>query len=230
MSEDIGGFGTRESNNIWFKYKAMRQVKDEATGKVRKEPYAKLVQWVKGEGAEKGHEVAHGFVSGILKSVQYRLNPANPDEGINPFNELILSLGAVRDGEAWTYKIPLKASSSGGFGICRRLPNLTMGELVTVASKVIDGNPVIWISRVVNGQAVKVEAVDTGISFASTENLVGSELDMIRNANALQREKWVGMTVKNLPYFDDGSQPTPVQTETVAAATGDKDYDPFSDE
>lgn len=222
MSEDIGGYGNRESNSVWFRYRAYR---DEGGQKV---PVGKLVRW----NADTKSEEEFSFVSGLVQSVQFRLNEGNPAKGVEEYNELILALTAVRGGESQTLKVVLRASSTAAFSLVRRLVGVTRGELVAVKAFVISENgqkrPGLTLMKVVGGQEMRIEPADSGVAFKPYDGLKGPRLDVAKNENAMLREEWVENTVRKLPYFDDGSAQAVAAVAERPVEGGE--YDPFADE
>lgn len=225
----VGGFGNNQSNSIWFKYKATHEVEGQ------KKPLGKLCRWNK----DKEKDEEYSWVAGELVSVSYRLNEGKPDKGVDPFNEMILTLRGVDGaGEVWSYKIPLRASGIAAFGVARRLHNFEAGDIVHVGAGVIDDQPQLWIHEVMDDDSrQKVEPVNAGLEFRPYEGLSGARLAAAKNENAAMREEWVEKTVKGLSFYEDGNgassqryvsaQNAPVQP--APGATPD-DYDPFADE
>lgn len=222
MSDDIGGYGNRESNSIWFRYRAYR---DEGGQKV---PVGKLVRW----NADTKAEDEFSFVSGLVQGVQFRLNEGNPAKGVEEYNEMILALTAVRNGESQTLKVALRASSTAAFSVARRLATVTRGELVAVKAFVISENgqkrPGLTLMKVVGGQEMRIEPVEAGVAFKPYDGLKGPRLDVAKNENAMLREEWVEHTVRALPYFDDGSAQAVAAVAEKPVEGGE--YDPFADE
>lgn len=222
MQEDVGGYGNRESNSLWFKYRAFRE---EGGNKI---PVGKLCKWNKDTKAEE----EFSYVSGLMQSVQFRLNEGNPSKGVEEFNEIVIALTQKKDGESFTLKIALRASSTAAFGIVRRMAQVTRGEHVAVKAFVMttegQKHPGLTLMKVSGGQEMRIEPVDTGVEFVKYDGLRGPKLDIAKNSNAMLREEWVEDTVKGLRYYDDG------QSQAVATATEKPveggEFDPFADE
>lgn len=220
MSEDIGGHGTKSSSSIWLTYRAMK-----TDDKGQKHPLGKFTKGVKQEDGSWIDE-EFSFVCGILQSVTVRDNPGKPDKNVDPFVELIVTLGAVKDGNAYTYKLPFKAGSTAALSLTRRLPNLTRGELVNVGAFVKDGSAAVAIQRIQGNQNIPIAPVDTGVEFMKTDGLLGAALKVARTQNEALREQWVSTAVSALPYFEKWGTPN---TAPAAPVNADE-YDPFSDD
>lgn len=219
-AEDVGGYGHRESGSIWFKYRAFRE---EGGNKI---PVGKLCKWNKDTKAEE----EFSYVSGLMQSVQFRLNEGNPSKGVEEFNEIVIALSAVQDGVAAVFKVALRASSTAAFSVVRRLAAVTRGELVAVKAYLIaeagQKRPGLTLMRVVGGQELRIEPVETDVPFREYGGLKGPRLDVAKNENAMLREEWVETTVRGLAFFDDGA------AHLAAAVTekpvGGGEYDPFA--
>lgn len=220
MSEDVGGYGNRESSAVWFRYRAYR---DDGAAKV---PVGRLVRW----NGETKTEDEYSFASGLLQSVQFRLNEGNPSKGVEEYNELILALTAVRGGESQTLKVALRASSTAAFAVARRLPGVTRGELVVLKAFVMttegQKSPGLTLMKVVGGQEMRIEPVDSGVEFVRYDGLKGPKLDIAKNSNAMLREEWIEDTIKRLPYYDDGSAQSVAAVAEKPVEGGE--YDPFA--
>lgn len=221
-AEDVGGYGHRESGSIWFKYRAFREEGGQKT------PVGRLVRW----NADTKTEDEFSFVSGLVQSVQFRLNEGHPARGVEEYSEVILALSAVQDGVAAVFKVALRASSTAAFALVRRLACVTRGELVAVKAFLIaeagQKRPGLTLMRVVGGQELRIEPVETDVPFREYGGLKGPRLDVAKNENAMLREEWVETTVRGLAFFDDGA------AHLAAAVTekpvGGGEYDPFADE
>lgn len=232
MNNTLGGFGNNQSNNIWFKYQAVR----ETDGK--KEPFAKLCVWDK----EKKKDDEYSWLAGELQSVQYRLNDGNADHNVDPYHELLLTLrGVDSQGKEWFYKLPLRASGIAAFGVARRLHHFTHGDLIHIGTGVLDDQPTLWVQAVsADGQRIKLEPVNPGIEFMKYDGLTGEKLKLAKGQNAAMREEWVEQTVKGLSFYTDQNTSTRTYESvqnTVSSIAGqaptppDADtYDPFADE
>lgn len=209
---DIGGAGEKKTGE-WYTYQAFKTVGGE------KVPSGKIVQRVKNPDGTYGN-VEYDYVTGILDGINVRLNKGAPDKNVDPYEEIILCLRGRRNGEDFKIFLPLRASSTAGFGVCRRLPNLDKGDVVEISAFVMDHQPNISIKRIEGGNRVKVEPVETGISFNSTENLMGAKKTVAQNENAVMREDWVLKTARSLPYFEErsgGAEPFDQVEERVAS-------------
>lgn len=220
MSEDIGGHGSKGSTGIWLTYRAMK-----TNDKGEKIPLGKFLKGVKqDDGSWKDEE--HNFVSGILQSVTVRDNAGKPEKNVDPFTELIITLGAVKNGEAYTYRLPFKAGATAALSITRRLPAITKGELVEIGAFVRDGGAAVAIQKYIGQNKVPIAPVDTGVEFIKSEGLIGAALKIARTQNEGLREQWVVKTVKALPYFEEWGQQT--QAAPTSPVVAD-DFDPFEE-
>ncbi len=235
---NFGGFGHNKSNDIYFKYQATKEIDD------KKIPYAKLVRWNKTTEKEEAYE----WMAGEVVSVGYMLNKGKPEKGVDPFNELVLTLkGADDAGEIWFYKLPLRASGMAAFAVAKRLHHFQAGDGLHVGAGVIDERPNFWIQAIdENGKRVKLEPVDPGLVFTNTDGLDGAKLAAARMNNAAIREELVEKTVKAMSFYTDGGSGGGRTYESVqntqAAATAssmaaqapvmlaEDEYDPFADD
>lgn len=221
-SDDVGGYGNRESNSLWFRYRAYRE---EGGQKI---PVGKLCKWNKGTKAEE----EYSYVSGLIQSVQFRLNDGNPARGVEEYNEVILSLTQVKGGESFVLKVALRASSTAAFALVRRLVQCTRGEHVAVKAFVMlqDGvkSPGLTLMRVAAGQEMRIEPVDSGVDFVRYDGLRGPKLDIAKTQNAALREEWVEYEVKQLSFYDDGQSQQTSATSEKPVEGGE--FDPFADE
>jgi hypothetical protein len=220
MSDDVGGYGNRESNSIWFRYRAYREDGGQ------KVPVGKLTKWNK----DAQREDDYSFVSGLLQSVQFRLNEGNPSKGVEEYNEMVVVLTQVKAGESFALKVALRASSTAAFAVARRLPGVTRGEHVVLKAFVMttEGHksPGLTLMKVVGGQEMRIEPVDSGVEFVRYDGLKGPKLDIAKNSNAMLREEWIEDTVKRLPYYDDGSAQSVAAVAEKPVEGGE--YDPFA--
>lgn len=217
MTEDIGGHGSKSSNSTWLTYRAM-----ETNDKGEKVPLGKFLKGVKqDDGTWKDEK--HDYVCGILQNVTLRENPGKPEKNVDPHIELIIALGAVKDGTAYTYKLPFKAGSTAAMSLTRRLPALTRGQLVEVGAFVKDGAAAVAIQKLAGGNKIAIPPADPGVEFMKTDGLAGAALKVARTQNEALREAWVTKTVKGLSFFEEygqAAQVTPVESS---------EYSPFDD-
>lgn len=211
MNDDIGGYGSRSSSSVWFNYKAFR--KDNGVNI----PVGKFVTGKKGEQEEVS------FVSGLMHSVSWRKQDGTDTSG--PYNEILITLNATRNGEAVYYKIPLKASSTAAMSIARRFHDINKGELVEIGAFLSKDGPQIYIVKKDQNQSVKIPPEDPGVTFVDYGSATGPKLDMLKNQNAVLREEWVESRVKSLPYFDEGRP-----RDDIPLTDTDQDFDPFENE
>lgn len=218
MSEDVGGHGSKASNSIWLQYRAMK-----TNEKGDKLPLGKFTKGVKQDDGSWVDE-EHNFVSGILQGASVRDNPGKPDKNVDPYTELVVTLNAVKNGEAYTYKLPFKAGSTAAFSLARRMAALTRGTLVEFGAFVKDGMAAVSVQKFIGQNKVAIPPVDTGVEFLKADGLTGAALKIARTQNEGLREEWVSKTVKALPYYEEWGQPT-----THVAPVDDSEYSPFDD-
>lgn len=210
-----GGFGSKGTNSVWLEYRAKRGGA----------PFGKLCQWIS-DGKGGGEEIAHDWASGTMDSVYIRTQEGRGD--IDDKQQIVVTLLTKVDGEDRFIKLPFNASSSAGFSIARRLPNIAKGDKVELSSWVApdksgEKRAHCTIKKLIGGSQVTIEAVDTGIEFRTMDGLSETKKKVAVMENAAMREEWVLESVADLPYFVDknATQPT--------APTADE-YDPYADE
>lgn len=230
MSEDYGGYGNRESNATWFRYRAYR---DEEDGRV---PVGKLVRWNKDTKAEEDYS----YVSGRMEAVELRENEGNPGKKVDPYNELLITLSAAKDGQKAYLKISLRAESSAAFGVARRLHAVEKGDMVTLSAFVLtdkesgERRPGITIMHVDGSSNTKIDPEETGVEFRKYQGLSGPRLTAAKNENAAIREEWLTERVADFDYFGEvepAATPEAAEPAKVSASMPSvEEYDPFADE